>query len=180
MNKTSPHPSRPGAPEFSPAPSAFNGAHSRIQPLTPRLATRNAIGSRHSLNRLLASPGAPLQSHLRQEMSQRFGHDFSRVRVHHDATAEQSTREFGAKAFTVGDHIAFRAGQFSPETLTPNISDAERLVLREAIEAVESGNVVRAVTNANIAPDSRLVTGLTDRLRDEGIEFIDVMQGASP
>ena len=40
-----------------------------------------------SVDQTLASPGRPLEPSLRQDMEQRFGHDFSRVRVHIDSRA---------------------------------------------------------------------------------------------
>jgi hypothetical protein len=49
-------------------------------------------------------------------MEQRFGHDFSQVRVHSGGTAEQSARDVGANAYTVGNNIVFGADQFSPNT----------------------------------------------------------------
>ena len=39
-----------------------------------------------SVDRVLASSGRPLEPALRQDMEQRFGHDFSRVRVHSGAS----------------------------------------------------------------------------------------------
>ena len=44
------------------------------------------------------------------------GHDFARVRVHADAAAAASARAVHALAYTVGNHIVFGAGQFSPTT----------------------------------------------------------------
>lgn len=64
----------------------------------------------------LAAPGRPLEPALRREMEQRFGHDFSRVRVHSGAAAEQSARRLNAHAYTVGANIVFGAGRFSPAT----------------------------------------------------------------
>ncbi|MCX6925831.1 MAG: DUF4157 domain-containing protein, partial [Verrucomicrobia bacterium] len=49
-------------------------------------------------------------------MSQRFGHDFSHVRVHSGAAADQSAREVSASAYTVGHDIVFGANQFAPGT----------------------------------------------------------------
>jgi hypothetical protein len=46
------------------------------------------LGRRLSVDRALASPGEPLEPALRQDMEQRFGHDFSRVRVHTDMASE--------------------------------------------------------------------------------------------
>jgi hypothetical protein len=64
----------------------------------------------------LRSPGKPLDSALRQEMEQRFGHDFSRVRVHSGGVAAQSARDVNAHAYTVGPDIVFAPGQYAPET----------------------------------------------------------------
>jgi hypothetical protein len=49
-------------------------------------------------------------------MGQRFGHDFSQVRVHIGTAAEQSARDVNAHAYTVGHDIVFGAGQFTPST----------------------------------------------------------------
>lgn len=43
-------------------------------------------------------------------------HDFSRVRVHTEDAAAASARELGARAYTVGEHIAFDRGEYAPET----------------------------------------------------------------
>jgi Domain of unknown function (DUF4157) len=69
-----------------------------------------------SVDNVLASPGKPLEPTLRQDMEQRFGYDFSRVRVHSDGAAEQSTRDVNAHAYTVGHNIVFGAGQYTPGT----------------------------------------------------------------
>ncbi|MGE5379041.1 MAG: DUF4157 domain-containing protein, partial [Bacteroidota bacterium] len=55
-----------------------------------------------SVDRVLASPGMPLEPALRQDMEQRFGHDFSRVRVHTNSQAAESARSVYAQAYTVG------------------------------------------------------------------------------
>lgn len=69
-----------------------------------------------SVDHVLANTGRPLEPALQQDMSQRFGHDFSRVRVHSGAEAEQSARDVNAHAYTVGYNIAFGASQFAPGT----------------------------------------------------------------
>jgi hypothetical protein len=42
--------------------------------------------------------------------------DFSGVRIHTDEAAVASVRELNARAYTVGNHIAFDAGEYSPGT----------------------------------------------------------------
>jgi hypothetical protein len=69
-----------------------------------------------SVDRVLASPGRPLEPALRLDMEQRFGHDFSLVRVHSDTAAEKSAREANSHAYTVGSHIVFGAGQYRPRS----------------------------------------------------------------
>ncbi len=56
--------------------------------------------------------GHPLEPEVRQFMEQRFGQDFSRVRVHSDPAATQ----LGAKAYTVGEQIVFDPGEYRPES----------------------------------------------------------------
>jgi hypothetical protein len=51
---------------------------------------------------VLNSHGQPLDSATRAYMEPRFGYDFSSVRVHSGATAEQSPRDVNAHAYTVG------------------------------------------------------------------------------
>lgn len=70
-----------------------------------------------SAGRVLASPGRQLEPALRQDMEQRFGHDFSGVRVHTGGLAVQSAQELNANAYTVGNNIVFGAGQFASTTL---------------------------------------------------------------
>src|SRR6185436_9100313 len=44
------------------------------------------------------------------------GQDFSRVRIHTDANAATLANEMDARAFTVGQHIAFGTGEYRPGT----------------------------------------------------------------
>jgi Holliday junction resolvase-like predicted endonuclease len=55
-------------------------------------------------------------------------------------------------------------------------SAEERELVERAITALAEGNYVRAVTNANVARDDRILEGVSDRLDQLGIEFIDVMR----
>lgn len=60
--------------------------------------------------------GQPLSESVRAFFEQRFGQDFSQVRVHTDAKAAELARATNARAFTVGKDVVFRAGQYAPET----------------------------------------------------------------
>ena len=65
---------------------------------------------------VLRSPGRPIDAAARGFMESRFGHDFSRVRLHTDARAAESAQEIQARAYTVGRHIVFGAGMYAPHS----------------------------------------------------------------
>ena len=85
-----------------------------------------------SVDQTLASVGRPLEAELRQDMEQRFWHDFSHVRVHSGAMAEQSARDVNANAYTVGHDIVFGTGQFAPRTW-----EGRRLIAHELTHVVQ-------------------------------------------
>jgi Domain of unknown function (DUF4157) len=85
-----------------------------------------------SVDHALACPGRPLEPALRQDMEQRFGHDFSTVRVHIGAAAAQSASDVNARAYTVGPNVVFGAGQFAPET-----NEGRRLLAHELTHVVQ-------------------------------------------
>jgi hypothetical protein len=66
--------------------------------------------------RRATSGGEPLPDQVRAKMEPRFGQDLSNVRIHRDADAANSAQALGAKAYTLGDHIAFGRDQYAPGT----------------------------------------------------------------
>jgi len=66
----------------------------------------------------LRNGGQPLPPNQRHFFESRMGHDFSGVRIHTDANAIQASRSIQARAFTIGNHIAFNSGQYSPTSQT--------------------------------------------------------------
>jgi hypothetical protein len=127
-----------------PAHADVSGAPQRIQRLSGQSSGR--IGATPpSVERVLASPGRPLEPALRQDMEQRFGHDFSRVRVHSGGVAEQSALEVNAHAYTVGHNIVFGAGRFAPET-----QDGRRLIAHELTHVVQQSAISHAGTAASM------------------------------
>lgn len=57
----------------------------------------------------LASGGSPLPSSVRAFYEERFGTDFSDVRIHHDAYADENCRAIGAHAFSYDHHVHLAA-----------------------------------------------------------------------
>lgn len=63
---------------------------------------------------LFDSPGSSLPRQIRFELEKAFGADFSAVRIHTNADADEAARSVGAEAFTSGTNIYFRNGMFAP------------------------------------------------------------------
>jgi hypothetical protein len=104
----------------------------------PTLRSRGTAGpdatrAPASVSRALAGSGRPLASEVRARMERRFGHDFSKVRVHTDDSASESARDVGASAFTVGEDIVFGRGSYAPT------SPAGRQVLAHELAHVVQG-----------------------------------------
>src|SRR5690606_16805217 len=81
---------------------------------------------------VLRSTGQPLDSQTQDLMTFRFGHDFSRVRVHTDTQAAESARQVNALAYTVGQAIVFGSGRYSPHT-----REGQRLVAHELAHTIQ-------------------------------------------
>ena len=126
----------------TPAHPAVSGAPPRIQRFSGQ-PNGQMDAAPASVDQALASPGRPLEPALRQDMEQRFGHDFSRVRVHSDAAAEQSARDVNAHAYTVGHNIVFGAGQFAPGT-----RQGRRLIAHEVTHVIQQAGEETLVQRA--------------------------------
>lgn len=80
----------------------------------------------------LTSSGQPLDTSTRAFMEPRFGHDFSRVRIHTDEWAATSAHVVSALAYTVGNDVVFAQGQYNPGTLA-----GKRLLAHELTHVVQ-------------------------------------------
>jgi hypothetical protein len=97
-----------------------------------------------SVHSTLRSPGLPLDSGTRTAMESRFGHDFSHVRVHHDAGAAMSAHDVGARAYTVGQDVVFGAGHYAPDT-----SEGQHLLAHELAHTLQQRGLQRAPDHIN-------------------------------
>lgn len=84
------------------------------------------------VNEVLASPGHPIDASTRSFMDERFGYDFSAVRLHTDSRAAESAHEVGAKAYTVGQSVVFGQGHYSPTA-----SEGKRMFAHELAHVVQ-------------------------------------------
>jgi len=85
--------------------------------------------------RAITGGGRPLNAETRSFMEERLGHDFTRVRIHTDDSAARTSRSLQAHAFTVGNDIAFAAGQYQPSS-----GSGRRLLAHELTHVVQQGS----------------------------------------
>jgi Domain of unknown function (DUF4157) len=125
-----------------PAHSVVNGIPTRIRRFSGQSTGQTNVAPA-SVGNALAGPGRPLDSAIRQDMEPRFGHDFSRVRVHSGAAAEQSAQDLNAEAYTVGQDIVFGTGSF-----TQSDAAGRRLIAHELVHVVQAENAPPVVRRA--------------------------------
>lgn len=93
--------------------------------------------------------GRPLEPAAQTFFQQRFGRDFSHVRVHTDGAAGDAARGVAARAYTLGSHIVFAPGQYQPTTPA-----GRHLLAHELTHVVQQGGAV--------APAAKARTGAVD------------------
>jgi Domain of unknown function (DUF4157) len=107
---------------------------------------------------VLRSPGQPLDTATRAFMEPRFGHDFSRVRVHTNERAAESARAVSARAYTVGRNVVFGAEQYASAT-----TNGQRLLAHELTHVVQ-----QAQSGGTTTTQARLeMTGPRDTAEQE-------------
>ena len=79
-----------------------------------RTAEPGAAAAPPVVGEVLRSPGEPLAEATRDFFESRFGTDLSHVRLHTDARARRAADAVAARAWTVGSHVAFAAGEYDP------------------------------------------------------------------
>jgi len=80
--------------------------------------------------------GRPLDSNTQSKMGRAFNADFSGVNVHTDSQSDTLNRSISARAFTTGQDIFFRSGEYSP-----NNSGGQELLAHELTHVVQqNGN----------------------------------------
>jgi hypothetical protein len=76
--------------------------------------------------------GKPLPGSVQAFFEPRFGYDFSRVRTHNDPNADMLNRMLNARAFTTGQDIFFKKGEYNPES-----SEGKKLLAHELTHTVQ-------------------------------------------
>jgi len=82
------------------------------------------------------SGGQPLGDNVRGTMEQAFNADFNSVKIHTGSTADTLNRSLSARAFTSGQDVFFRSGQYNPDS-----SAGQELLAHELTHTIQQGAV---------------------------------------
>ena len=117
-------------PSPSPSnPSAGHAIHRRAESSAPVSSTAAVDAA------LKSSAAQPLPERNRNRLESSFGASLSGVRVHTDSTADRAAASVQAKAFTTGQDVYFRAGQYQPGSTA-----GDHLLAHEVAHTVQQGN----------------------------------------
>jgi hypothetical protein len=101
--------------------------------------------------------GRPLGAETQSRMGAAFGHDFSHVRVHADGAAAAAAQSLDARAFTMGTHIAFAAGQYHPGDPA-----GDALLAHELVHVIQQHGAVAAAQDSERAVEEDADRGAED------------------
>ena len=76
--------------------------------------------------------GQALDSQVQEKMGASLGHDFSNVKVHTSDKSDALNQQLNAEAFTTGNDVFFRQGNYNPAS-----SDGQQLIAHELTHVVQ-------------------------------------------
>ena len=130
------------------------GAAGECEECKKKKLQRKAVGNGPAtappiVHDVLRSPGQPLDTATRAFFEPRFGHDFSKVRVHADSNAAASARDVDALAYTVGNRIVFNHSQYAPAS-----ASGRKLLAHELTHVVQQSHSSASAIGNSIAVDT--------------------------
>src|SRR5215213_4389890 len=134
---------------------------------------REKTGAHESVRRALDSAGQPLDGATRAFFESRFGHDFSGVRVHTGANAQESARAVNALAYTVGRDVVFGSGQYAPQT-----EEGRRLIAHELTHTLQQSS--QPSSASALQRDSLTVAPADDAGEREAEQNASHVEAATP
>ncbi|BCL35121.1 DUF4157 domain-containing protein [Nostoc sp. MS1] len=101
--------------------------------------------------------GQPLADDIKQPMEQAFGADFDTVHIHTDAQSDKLNKSIQARAFTTGQDIFFRQGEYSPGS-----NSGKELLAHELTHVIQQNGGAVQRKSLHLAPkENKLQTKYT-------------------
>jgi len=144
---------------------------------------RAAVGERLAAQALAARGHAVLFFRLAVDKANEHGFDIVTMKNGKVYFIDNKAFTVGGKVYaasaltsTFAKHLRKMVTKFLEFAEDPERTQPERELYGEAVHAIRSDNYTRAVTNANITSDDRILTGLDPRLQGRPIEFLDLLR----
>jgi hypothetical protein len=125
----------------------------------------------------IGASGKPIEDHTRSFMENRFGYDFSDVKIHNNSQAVQSAQSINALAYTSGNNIVFNEGQYAPDTST-----GKKLLAHELTHVVQQNHnsiLRKKVQRQHVRLNSGRFVGSTAsrplNLKEDVLEAMDTL-----
>ncbi len=110
------------------------------------------------------SGGQPLQPELQTKMGAAMGADFSGVKVHTDAQSDQLNKSIQAKAFTTGQDVFFKQGEYNPSSRV-----GQQLIAHELTHVVQqNGSEIKQQSSTNSSVQAKTLSNESQILRKQG------------
>ena len=151
--------------------------------MKPKVQSREAIGEGEASRELSSEinrargGGQPLDVGMQHSMGSAMGADFRGVRVHTDSQADLLNRSISARAFTTGQDLFFKKGEYQP-----GVRSGQELIAHELTHVMQQepvkGEVIQRVTDEPASPREeemkRTMEGINKQVNNNrsGIEKI--------
>lgn len=113
----------------------------------------------------LSGMGSALPEPLQRSMESSFGTSFADVRVHTDAGADRASRDLSARAFTRGQDMYFRSGEYDPGSF-----EGQHLIAHELAHVASGGDGLHRVFEKPPMDSSAPASSLSEEERKKYYE----------
>lgn len=128
-----------------------------------------SAGFEQALNGARAG-GAPLDPALRPKLEASMGADFSGVKVHTDVQADQLSQSIQARAFTTGQDVFFKQGEYNPSS-----RHGQELLAHELTHVVQQGGgTIRTAPLQKKGDDGPVKAGFIGEEADDPVGNVDL------
>ncbi|WP_253738380.1 DUF4157 domain-containing protein [Halohasta salina] len=88
----------------------------RSEQAAAEMESAGETGVPDAVREVISSSGRSLDASIQRAMEDRMGDSLGDVRIHTGPQAAAACESINARAFTVGNHVAFNAGEYDPES----------------------------------------------------------------
>ena len=134
-----------------------------IRRKTNGFSSKNTSSSVENIINASKGLGSPLPGSTREFMEKGFGTDFGKVRIHTDSNSEHLNKHLNSLAFTHGNDIYFRHGQFNSAT-----TSGKKLLAHELTHTIQQGNGIHPLIQRKAANEGDPIDIIHIFLNEDG------------